>query len=52
MKTQSSNNSPTYENWLVICTNRAVISAGEFNKYKSLLEDLQRKREECPSYKF
>ena len=48
MKKPCRNNSPSYENWLVVCTKRAALSAGEFKDYESLLEDLQRKERECP----
>lgn len=48
MKKPCRNNSPSYENWLVVRTKRATLSAGEFKEYESLLEDLQRKERECP----
>ena len=60
MKKPCRNNSLSYENWLVVCTKRAALSAallvhaalrlfaGAFEEYESLLEDLQRKERECP----
>lgn len=35
------NNSPSYEDWLVSCMKRAVLSGGEVNEHESLLGDLQ-----------
>lgn len=42
------NNSPSYEDWLVVCMKRAVLSGGEVNEHESLLGDLQRKEREYP----
>jgi len=48
MKKPRTNNSPSYENGLVVCTKRAALAAGEFKEDEPLLEDLQRKERESP----
>lgn len=59
MKKPCRNNSLSCENWLVVCTKKAALSAalfvhktlrlsaGALEEYESLLKDLQRKEREC-----